>query len=61
MIAVSKSEKEAIIKQFPNAYMVRTVKHKSKRHRYYCEESPKVLRYLDDIRSGRVDGYQESI
>ena len=50
MIAISKQEKEAIVKRFPNVHIVRTMKQKSKRHRYYCEESKGVMRYLEEIR-----------
>lgn len=48
MIAISKQEKEAIVKRFPNVHIVRTMKQKSKRHRYYCEESKGVMRYLEE-------------
>ena len=51
MIAISKQEKEAIVKRFPKAHIVRTMKHKSKRHHYYCEESKGVMRYLDEVRN----------
>lgn len=50
MIAISKQEKEAIVKRFPNVHIVRTMKQKSKRHRYYCEESRGVISYLDETR-----------
>ena len=50
MIAISKQEKEAIVKRFPNFHIVRTMKQKSKRHRYYCEESKGVMRYLEETR-----------
>ena len=50
MVLVTKSEKEAILKRFPRVGMVRTMKQRSKRHRYYCEEAPQVMRYLDKLR-----------
>ena len=50
MIAIDKAEKEAICARFPNIHIVRTMKQKSKRHRYYCEESKQVSRLLDEIR-----------
>ena len=50
MIAINKAEKDAIRAQFPNVHIVRTMKQKSKRHRYYCEESRPVLRYLNKMR-----------
>ena len=54
MIAINKAEKDAISARFPNAHIVRTMKQKSKRHHYYCEESKPVMRYLDMVRSGGV-------
>ena len=51
MIAITRAEKDAISAQFPNAHIVRTMKQKSKRHRYYCEESKPVMRYLNRVRS----------
>lgn len=51
MIAITKAEKEVIAERFPNVHIVRTMKQKSKRHRYYCEESKAVMRYLDKVRS----------
>lgn len=50
MIAITKAEKDAISAQFPNAHIVRTMRHKSKRHHYYCEESKGVMRYLEEAR-----------
>lgn len=51
MIAINKAEKDAISAQFPHVHIVRTMRQKSKRHRYYCEESKPVLRYLNSVRS----------
>ena len=51
MIAINKAEKDAIIKRFPKTHIVRTMKRKSKRHRYYCEESRQVMRFLNKIRN----------
>lgn len=51
MIAITKSEKDAIRQQFPNVHIVRTMKQRSKRHRYYCEETTPVMRYLNEIRN----------
>lgn len=50
MIAITKAEKEAIVTQFPNTHIVRTMKQKSKRHHYYCEESRPVMRFLSKVR-----------
>lgn len=51
MILISKEEKEKISKRFPNIHITRTMKQKSKRHKYYCEEGRAVLSYLDELRS----------
>lgn len=51
MIAISKEEKEYISKNISEAHIVRTMKQKSKRHRYYCEESVPVMRYLAKVRN----------
>lgn len=50
MIAISKSEKEVIVKRLPNVHIVRTMKQKSKRHHYYCEETKQVTQLLNQIR-----------
>lgn len=50
MIAINKSEKDEIVARFPNVHIVRTMKQKSKRHHYYCEESKPVMRYLGKLR-----------
>lgn len=50
MIIVTKSEVEAIREKFPRAHIVRTMKQKSKRHRYFCEESPYVLKFIASLR-----------
>lgn len=50
MIAITKEEKEIIAKTFPRAHIVRTMKQKSKRHRYYCEENRGVMALLEQLR-----------
>lgn len=52
MIAINKSEKEVISKRLPNVHIVRTMKQKSKRHHYYCEENKQVMKLLSEIRCG---------
>lgn len=51
MILITKEEKDAISKFFPDAHIVRTMRQKSKRHRYYCEESVGVMKYLNEVRA----------
>lgn len=58
MIAISKQEKEVIAERFPKVHIVRTMKKKSKRHHYYCEESKGVMRYLEETRGSKRGGKQ---
>lgn len=54
MIAINKSEANAIRERFPHVFIVRTMKQKSKRGHYFCEEIPRVMQYLDKIRNENV-------
>lgn len=38
MILISREEKQAVLEKFPNVHIVRTMKQRSKRHRYYMTE-----------------------
>lgn len=51
MIAITKAEKDVICERFPKVHIVRTMKQKSKRHHYYCEESRGVMNYLRKARN----------
>lgn len=51
MIAINKAEKEIISAKFSKVHIVRTMKQKSKRHRYYCEEARQVMRFLKMYRN----------
>ena len=50
MIAINKDEKEAIVKQYPNVGIVRTMKQDSKRHHYYMEEARGPVRFTMKVR-----------
>ena len=50
MIAINKQEKEAIHKKYPRTPIARTVKKKSKRHRYYMAEEVMAVKYLNSLR-----------
>lgn len=50
MIIISANEKEIISKRLPDVHIRRTVKQKSKRHKYYMEESKSAMRLLKDLR-----------
>lgn len=54
MVLISKEEKEKINRRFPRVHIARTMKQKSKRHKYYCEENRAAMRYLDELRSEGV-------
>lgn len=53
MVRVTKNEKEAILKSFPDAHIRRTMKQKSERHHYFCEESEKIIEFLNAYRIDR--------
>lgn len=55
MVSITKEEKMYISEHFPEAHIVRTMKQKSKRHRYFCEESRAVMLYLDTVRNVNTD------
>ena len=61
MIAINKTEKDAIQKRFPDVHIVRTMKQKSKRHRYYCEENRGVMRYLERLRAEEGNTIQKGV
>lgn len=52
MVLITKEEKEAILAQYPNIHVRRTMQQKggSKRHRYYMEESSAAMNLLSEIR-----------
>lgn len=50
LIAISAREKESIIQKVPDIHIYRTVKQKSKRHRYYMEENKSAMRVLKELR-----------
>lgn len=54
MVLISKEEKEKISRRFPRVHIARTMKQKSKRHKYYCEENREAMKYLEEIRSEDV-------
>lgn len=50
MVLITKAEAEAIRERLPHTHIVRTMKKKSNRHRYYCTESREVRWLLNEIR-----------
>ena len=60
MILINKEEAEIIRERFPKTHIVRTMKQKSKRRRYYCEEHKSVIRFLENYRrSGQLSATKE--
>lgn len=56
MILISKEEAEYLRHKFPNLNIVRTMKAHSQRHRYYAEESQKVLTALKNYDKEKAHG-----
>lgn len=50
MIAVSAYEKKNISEKCPRTFIVRTMKHDSKRHHYYMTEDKAAMRILRELR-----------
>ena len=55
MIIITRQEKEIISKRMPNVHIRRTVKQKSKRHKYYMEENRGAMRLLKELRSENTE------
>lgn len=53
MIAISKEEAIAIRKMYPNVHIVRTMKQRSSRHRYYMEEARGAMNQIRLMRAGK--------
>lgn len=51
MVIISAHEKEVISARMPDVHIRRTVKQKSKRHKYYMEENKGAMRLLKELRS----------
>ncbi len=52
MISINKEEAKAMRENLPNVHIVRTMKQKSKRGRYFCEESKQAIRFIKNMRNG---------
>lgn len=55
MISITLDEKNVIREHFPNVHIARTMRGDSKRHHYYVEEAPGVMRLVRQMR-----GYPEA-
>lgn len=50
MLSINQEEKEYVIKKFPDLHIYRTVKQKTRRHKYYMEERRDAVRCLQEYR-----------
>lgn len=50
MILITREEKQAVLERFPNVHIVRTMKHDSKRHRYYMVEETGPMKLIRKMR-----------
>lgn len=50
MVSITKEEAKAIREKLPNVHIVRTMKQKSKRGHYFCEESRQAIKFLKNFR-----------
>ncbi len=50
LVAVNKSEKQAISAALPKTQFARTMKQDSKRHHYYMVEEPGAMKMLRELR-----------
>jgi hypothetical protein len=55
MILISLEEKKTVLEKYPDVHIVRTMKHDSKRHRYYMVEDPGPMRVIKQMRGEWVD------
>ena len=55
MIAINQREAEAIRKRYPKVFIVRTMKQRSKRHKYYCEEDRRAIALINEMRNSNVE------
>ena len=54
LILINKEEKKIIASALPDVHIRRTMKQKSKRHKYYLEESRSAMKLLNQIRTGGI-------
>lgn len=52
MIEINRHEKDIIAAKYPGTHIMGTMKQRSGRGHYYCEESKKVMKLLRELRKG---------
>ena len=55
MIAITKEEKELLKEKFPYEKFPRTMKQKSKRHKYFCVEREEMMRAIADTNAAAAE------
>lgn len=50
MIEISRQEKDIIAEKYPGVRIVGTMKQRSGRGHYYCEENKKAMKLLRELR-----------
>lgn len=56
LVLINEEEKRVIAEQLPHVHICRTVRQKSKRHRYYMEEDRNAMKLLRRLRTPRAEG-----
>lgn len=54
MLAITKFEASELRRRCPNVHIVRTMKQKSRRGNYFCEETVAAIRVIKELRSGEI-------
>lgn len=54
MLAITKSEASELRSRCPSVHIVRTMKQKSHRGNYFCEETVAAIRVIKELRSGEI-------
>lgn len=55
MISINKEEAKILRESLPGVHIVRTMKQKSKRGHYYCEESRRAINFISALRANGGD------
>lgn len=54
MFLISKEEAAELRRRCPSVHIVRTMKQKSRRGNYFCEETVAAMRVVKEMRSGEI-------
>lgn len=59
MFAITKEEASIMRERCPKVHIVRTMKQKSHRGTYFCEETVDAIRLIRELRSSEIDANNE--